>query len=414
VFPTRLYLAVSYPGDLTWDGELIMLKRFFYTLLVITTFLFLAVSVVAQTSDPGFRPDNTLFVPHGAIDADSGDLLLISNSWRNSRFYLRRFNEEGLSDPNFILQRFEACCAIRPALVAVDTEGYIYTLEFAGSLNGYYIYKHSPLGELDLDWGQRNGTVETLTPLSSGSGYAGRDLHNETDEVEEPGGFDAGETTLDWSAGGGRMHFYFTDPIELITRPDGSLLVLDRVQRYVYLVSSDGTSVSQFIGRQQYYPIRPQRLLLDSDGFTYLVDYYDDSDINRENMQGVFKFDTDGSWIFGWGESANGINDPWRPGVDLDTLVLDGAGNIIATGTGFTDANHSDVFVFDRDSGTQVHRDNVQYRMGFDSEFLGILGRPDSGFILLESWGFEILVNYYNTEGVRERQVRITDLYSAE
>jgi len=365
----------------------------------------------------GFSPDRVLVVTHAAIDPTTSDLLVISNSWRDVRMDLRRFHPDGLADSGFILERYETCCAVHPALVAVDPEGNIYTLEYTGELGGFYLYKHAPTGRLDIEWGQREGLVESLHPMSStgdSSGYSGGVGSGDEDEGNSGGGYEGGETALDWNAGGGRMHIDFQDPADLIARSDGSLLVLDRYQRYVYLISADGRSMSYFMGRQGYYPVRPQRLLMDSEGYLYLIDSYDRLALNRENMVGVFRFSPDGEQEFGWGEGSSGINDPWRSTLDINTLVVDGGDNLIALGGDIARTNHGEVFVFDRTTGAQVGRNTVQYRTGYDQDYLGILGRPEGGFVVLERFSFQLLVNYYSADGVRESQIRIDDLYSAE
>ena len=173
-----------------------------------------------QPIDSRYSRTPTLFVPHAAIDHSTGDLLIISNSWRNHWHNLRRFSSEGVPDESFILQRFESCCAIRPSLVAVDSEGFIYTLEHSGELGGFFIYKHHASGDLDIDWGNYRDNTQN---------YAGAD-----DGVENSGWW-SGETSLEWIAGGGRVQFSFFDPVDMIPRKDGSLLVLDRAARYVYL-----------------------------------------------------------------------------------------------------------------------------------------------------------------------------------
>ncbi len=357
-----------------------------------------------------FSPENRLYIPHGVVDPSTGDLLIISNSWRNSPVNLRRFSADGEADDDFVLQRFEACCAVRPVLVAVGPDDSIYTMEFTGSLGGWYIYKHAPNGELDIDWGQREGVVDSLTPLSS-TGYAS----GAYDSDDSPSGFDEGETSLDWNAGGGRFHFNFGDPIDITVLDDHSVLVLDRLQRYVYRVLPDGRSIEYFIGRDEYFPRRPQRMFADSLGYVYLVDYYDEYDINRADEINVFKFDSDGEWILGWGEFSGGINDQWGPDLDISTLVIDGSDNIICLGSEFGGITQSEVFVYDHEAGSMTIADRVQYRMGgSETDYLGIMGRPEGGFIVLDGWGFQIQVNYYTIDGIRESQVRIDDLYDAE
>jgi len=352
-------------------------------------------------------------MPHGVVDPVSGDLLVISNSWRSSPVNLRRFSADGEAIDDFVLQRFEACCAIRPLLVAAGQDESVYTLEFTGQLGGWYLYKHASNGELDIDWGQREGASESLTPLSS-TGYAS-DAYDNDETDDPPSGFDEGETSLDWNAGGGRFHYNFDDPIDIAVLDDNSVLVLDRYQRYIYRVAPDGRSIEYFIGRQDYFPIRPQRMFIDSQDNVYLVDYYDEYDLNRADSIGVFKFDSEGEWVMGWGEFSGGINDPWGPDLDINTLVIDGSDNIICLGSEFGGITQSEVFAYDTENGYMTIEDRVQYRMGgSEADYLGILGRPEGGFILLDGWGFQIQVNYYTVDGVRERQVRIDDLYNAD
>jgi len=364
-----------------------------------------------QQFDSGFGPQRALFVAHGDLDPTTGDLLLISNSWHNSPNILRRFNADGKSDRDFVQDRYESCCAIHPALVTVDKNGSIYTLEYGGALGGFYVYKHAPSGELDVDWGQREGTI-AQSDLTSLSDALGSD--NSQPDTGSEDSFEEGETSLDWNRGGGRLHFFFSVPVDLHVRSDGSLLVLDQGYRYVYVISPDGSNVSEFIGAQEYYPVRPQRMVMDSSENIYIVDSYDQFDFNRAYSYGVFKFDSSGKWIMDWGDNSGGINDEWRKGLDLTTMVLDGSDNLIVLGSGFNDGGHSEVFLFDTENGDEVSNDNLQFRLGFDSRYLGILGRLDSGFIVLDEFGFEIDVNYYTTDGIREKKVVITDLYDTE
>lgn len=356
--------------------------------------------------DPVSR-ERFLFISHADIDPVSGDVFIISNSWRETQSYLRRFEADGTAVSDFTVERFETCCAINPSLVAVANDGSIFTLEFADSLGGFFIYKHAPNGELDIDWGEREGVVEEITSIEE-SDYAGGALD------ENGGGFEAGETTLLQNAGGGRFHYSFSDPIDIIPREDGSLLVLDRIDRYVDLISPDGSTISEFIGQYGYIPIRPQRMLMDSEGYIYIIDYYDDFDLNRGGMLGVFRFDPDGEWEFGWGEGINGINDPWRPGLDFLTLVIDGNDNLIALGSGLSDINHGEVYVFASDSGSEVSRNRVDFRQGYDNTFAGMVGNPAGGFLVIDTVGFEIQLNFYSPDGSLEEQSTIRDLYFAE
>lgn len=352
-----------------------------------------------QDRGGGFESDPELFVPHAAVDPTNGDLLIIANSWRNERPTLRRFSSDGVPAADFALERYKACCAIHPSLIDIDNEGNIYTIEYTGELGGFYLYKHTPYGEFDIEWGQKEGTVES----TDSDDYA-----PETDPADETAeeAYEEGETALDWNAGGGRTSVRLFDPVDLIARDDGSVLILDRNQKYVFHVSPDGREVTYFIGREGYYPVHPQRLIMDSEGYLYLVDQYDGSDINYGDMVGVFRFTPDGELISGWGEGSGGINDPWRDTLDIDTLVLDGENNLIVLG-GPADMNHSEVFVFDRETGNQVLRDTVQFRMGYDEDYLGILAALDTGFIVLTQRDFEILVDYYEIDGTRKRQVTL-------
>lgn len=353
--------------------------------------------------------ERNLFVTHADIDPVTGDVLIISNSFQNTWYSLRRFHPDGEAVSDFVLQRFETCCAIYPVLVAVANDGSIYTVEYTGQLGGFFIYKHAPSGELDIDWGAREGIVEEID-TGEPSDYAGGVL-DEDDENETGSGYETGETTLRGNAGGGRFHHYFTDPVDIIPREDGSLLVLDRAEKYIDLISPDGSRITEFIGSQGYIPERPQRLLMDSGGYLYLVDYYDDFDLNRSRMTGVFRFDPEGNWEFGWGEQSGGINDPWRPQVDIMTLVIDGDDNLIVLGSGMSNINHDEVYVFDNESGGEIIRGRVDFRQGYDSEFLGMVGNPESGFLVLDGFSFEIKLNFYALDGSLEEQVRIDDLY---
>ncbi len=370
---------------------------------------------LGQGLDNPFTGVPSLNVTHACLDPTNGDLLVISNSWRVTKPNLRRFHPDGTSDLSFILERFESCCAIHPFLLATDKDGNIYTLETPERFGGYYIYKHNAAGELHIDWGEREGETPVLSPLPEGSDYSGGALDDSEEEEEESGGgWEAGESSLLWNAGGGRLEFDFRAPVNLIPRSDGSLLVLDIGHRYVYLVDPEGRTVTEFIGRQGYIPIRPQRLLQDAQGYLYLVDYFDEFDLNRQGTLGVFRFTPDGEYQFGWGEGANGINDPWRPGLDLASLVINGSGVMIALGGETTEANHETVYVFDLATGIQIGRDRVQYRLGMDDNYIATLGGLVSGFVVLERRDFDILVNYYTRDGIRERQVCIADLYIAE
>ncbi len=354
---------------------------------------------VGQQAPNNFTPPSALVVTHAAVDPMTGDLLIVSNAWREVRRDLRRFHADGSSDPSFVLQRYEACCEIQPSLVTADSQGDIYSLEYGDELGGFYIYKHTPTGDIVIDWGEKEGSIA----VNAGP----------TTTTSPTGGYEAGQTSLDWNAGGGRLHFYFSDPVDLITRADGTLLVLDRIQMYVYLVSADGRQISQFIGKQGYIPRNPMKMLTDQEGYIYLIDYYDRYDINRAGMTGLFRFTSDGTYQEGWGEVSGGINDPGRPEMDINTLVIDGSGRMIALG-GRSDVNHSEALIFDRGTGALVSRGFVQYRMGRDDTYLGILGRLDGGFIVFDGISFEIQVSYYTADGVREKMVAITDLYSIE
>ncbi len=378
--------------------------------------LLCAGSALGQAFDSPYAPAPRLFVPHAAIDPVSGDLLVISNTWREVRQDLRRFHSDGDSVDDFVLQRYESCCAIHPSLVAVDSEGSIYTIEFTGELVPFYMYKHAPNGELDIDWGRKSGFTPLLSSPSGGD-YAGGGLDFSEDEPEEedpPTGFEEGETTLLWNAGGGRLEFEFRDPIDILPLDDGSVLVLDRVLRYVFRIAPDGKSVSEFIGKRGYIPDRPQRLLQDSRGYLYMVDYHDSYDIIYEGSIGVFRFTPDGDWDSGWGEGAGSINDPYRPTMDYETFVIDGNDILIALGGPATYGNHETVYRFDTANGAELGHDRVQFRLGYDETFLGMLGNPEGGFIHLEGRDFAVLVNFYTADGNLEEQLRISDLYSAD
>jgi len=278
--------------------------------------------------------------------------------------------------------------------VATDPEGNIYTLEYRGDLHGFFLYKHAPSGELDIDWG------ETVT-ASTGSASA------------TSGGYESGETVLTGTAGGGRLEVPLVNPVDLVARSDGSLLILDSALKYVYMVDPEGKSVTEFIGAQVYIPRQPVKLLSDKEGYLYLVDYYDPLDIIRRGMVGVFKFTPEGMLIEGWGEDAGGINDPYHPTWDINTLVVDGKGALYILGGEPRTANHAQVFVFDGATGNEISRTLVQYLQGPDSNYLGIIGALDEGFIHLEKRDFAIKVNYYLPNGRRQNKFVITQLYPA-
>jgi len=349
-----------------------------------------------QDGGSGFQPDRVLVVPHATLDPTNGDLLIIANSWQTQQPVLHRFTAEGESVDSFSLERYKPCCAIRPSIIDVDSFGNIYTLEYEGDLQGFKAFKHAATGDFDLEWGQIEGIVDSTGAIN----YA-PDLGDETPEET----YEQGETILDWNAGGGRTWLRLVDPVDMIARDDGSVLILDRNLKYVLLVAPNGREMTWFIGRVGYYPVRPQRMLMDSQGYIYIVDMYSsDSDLNYQDTVGVFKFTPDGEWIMGWGEGSAMINDPWRETVDMNTLVIDGNDNLILLG-GPSEYNHSEVYVFDTETGSQVIRDNVQYRMGFDEDYLGIIPALDAGFIVLTQRDFEILVDYYDLYGTRINQL---------
>src|SRR4030042_4915375 len=93
----------------------------FIFLFILAVFLVAAgrMSSGQQDRGGGFAPDNTLTVPHAAIDPATGDLLIISNSWRNVRQNLRRYSADGEPVAGFVIERYDSCCAIHPFLVAV-------------------------------------------------------------------------------------------------------------------------------------------------------------------------------------------------------------------------------------------------------------------------------------------------------
>jgi hypothetical protein len=350
-----------------------------------------------QLGRPGFTATPALSVPDAAVDPTTGDLLIISNSWPDTLMNLRRYHQDGSPDTTFALRRFESCCSINPSLVTVDKDGNIFTLEFQGGFDGFYIYKHAPNGELDLEWGYG----ETSTSGSSSSGPAGS-------------GYQGGETSLSWTAGGGRLQFNFYNPVDMIARQDGSLLVLDQSSRCVFLVDPQGHGVTEFIGARGYIAINPFRLLSDPAGNLYLLDYYDPYDLIRGNKVGIFKFTADGTLVSGWGESSDGINDPYRPDLDFKTLVTDGNGKLIALGSNGQDMNHGLVHSYDPETGMRESSNPMQYLYGPDVGFLGMLGNPGGGLIHLAVRDFAILVDYYGIDGKRAKQVTISDLYPAE
>jgi hypothetical protein len=353
-----------------------------------------------------FRPNPSLVVPHAAIDPTTGDLLLLSNAWPNEPVNLRRFHPDGTSDPKFVLQRFENCCALHPSLVAVDGNGNIYTLAYdPGILTNFYIYKHAPSGQIDIDWGYGDQPTKSM---SSGSSYGGGSSSGASQ------GTSKAVTTLDKNAGGGRFEYHFTNPVDMIPRSDGALLILDQGQRTVFLIDPTGKNISSFIGSRGYIPNNPMRLISDKSGNLYIVDFYGISDLFHNNMAGVFKFNPDGSLVGGWGEVSNGINDSGRPTIDFNTLVVDGKGTLIAMGGSFSDANHGEVFTFDPANGAMWSRNNADYMMGPDTGFLGMLGWLEEGFIHLQGRDFAVLVDNYDNNGKRKSQIKITDLYPAE
>jgi len=359
-----------------------------------------------RSNSDSYKPVPSLVVPHATLDPTTGDLLLLSNGWPNQPINLRRFHTDGTPDPKFILQRFESCCAPHPSLVAADSKGNIYVLEYRGDLGGFYLYKHAPSGKLDIDW----GFGDKSTSSSSGSyGGSGKGTGSQVSK-----GSNKAETTLNWNAGGGRIQLRLRNPVDMVPRSDGSLLVLEQAIRTVYIVDPAGTSISQFIGSRDYIPINPFRLIDDRNGNLYMLDYYDQFDPVRKGKVGVFKFNPDGSFVKGWGEVSNGINAPYPPTIDFLTLVVDGQDNMIALGGDFAGANHGEVFTFDLAGGSQKSRKSVDYMMGPDTGFLGMVGGLQSGFVLLEARDFTVLVNYYDTNGKRNSQIQIKNLYQAE
>jgi hypothetical protein len=377
-----------------------------FSVLIILCLLVTSLPSIGQGTLGSTSQQRALTVSHADIDPVSGDVLMISNSWREPQAYLRRYHPDGTPVSNFRLERFESCCALKPSLVAVAPDGSIFTLEYTGDFGGFFIYKHTNNGELDIDWGDREAPAEQINSGQS-SGYSGGVVNNN-------GGYSSGQTSLLHNAGGGRFHYFFSDPIDIVPMEDGSLLVLDRIDRYVDKISPDGQTITQFIGQYGYIPLRPQRLLSDSEGYIYLVDYYDDFDLNRGGKIGVFRFNPDGTWISGWGEGSNGINDPWRPEMDFMTLVIEGNNNLIALGSGLSNINHGEVYVFDRETGTEVQSNMVDFRQGFDNTYVGIVGNPAGGFLVLDAIDFDVHLNYYDLDGTLASQGKITDLYLAE
>jgi hypothetical protein len=379
------------------------MKKFSLTFPVVVVLALICMGGISSGQEEaggGFQPQNVLVVPNAAVDPLDGDLLIVANSWRTQQPVLHRFSRDGEEVETFSLERYKPCCAIRPSLISIDSFGDIYSLEYEGDLQGFHGYKHDNNGEFDLDWGQVEGIVDSTGSID----YAPET--NPGDETPEET-YEQGETRIDWNAGGGRTWLRLVDPIDLIARDDGSLLILDRNLKYIFLVSPDGREMTWFIGRVGYYPERPQRMLMDSQGYIYLVDMYGQfADANHEDMVGVFKFTPDGEWIEGWGEGSATINDPWRETIDLNTLVIDGNDNMIVLG-GPDEANHSVVYVYDTETGSQVLRDNVQYRMGPDDNYLGIMPDLGDGFIVLTQRDFEILVDYYDLYGIRTDQATL-------
>jgi len=363
----------------------------------------IATPAVSQDYSSRFQNIEELFVAHAALDPVNGDVLIISNSWRDERLALRRFSPDGTPVTTFGLQRFETCCAILPSLVAIDSEGDIYTLEYTDYLNGFHMYKHSPDGELVIDWGvNRDAEVE--------------DTRTEPVDPREDS-YEEGVTTLGGNAGGGRLELNLRNPVDMISMDDGSVLILDQAERYVFRIAPDGRSYTEFIGSTGYIPERPQRLIRDSEGYLYLVDRYTEYDLEREEMYGVFKFTPEGEIIEGWGEFSGGINDPYRPPMDIRSISMDGLDNIIVLGgpsDEFVNLAHYEVFAFRIETGAQSWRDNVQYRLGADEDYLGMVGDPADGFIVFDRRNWSIMMSFYNVLGERKNYSEITDLYVAE
>ena len=382
--------------------------KFLTALIAFTLVAGLSGDALADTIsvDRDYRPLPQLKVPHGAMDWSHGYLYLVTNDWRSDSFAVRRYELTTGALETVQLQRYDSCCPIEPRLVSIDPNGSIISLEYTGYLNGISIYKHGSNGLLDLDWGREDFIEE----------YESEDREN-VERSGEP--YERGESAIDYSNSGGRLRFQFSNPRDMISQADGSVLVLDASDRYVYRILADGSSVEKFIGQEDYIPVNPMRLIQDSDGYLYLVDYYPYDDFDRRGTIGVFKFKPDGEWIWGWGEGAGGINDLFRSPVDLNTLLIDGLGNMMMLGADGTDwartdietRNHGLVYQYDKESGQFIYASNVQNQTGHDSSFVGIIANPEGGFIHIENWDFTLYLNYYTLDGNLTDRIEIDDLY---
>lgn len=383
-----------------------MILRFIYSFAFISIFLLVGQESAQSQFLSQPRPEQhadfrSLFIPHAAIDPVSGDFLIVSNTWRyNNTLRLRRFDPDGNPKENFRLQRFESCCEIQPSLVAVNKVGEIFTIQYIDNLSGFNIFKHSPEGELIIDWGSDYYLDQ----------YGFRRKREVNPDVTGKG-WEAGETSLGRVASGGVLNQKFDDPVDLIPRDDGSVLLLDRFARYVYRIVPDGTTAEKFIGNKGYIPVKPQRLLQDSDGYLYLVDETEYDDFANRSKSVVRKFSPDGELIFRWGEGADTINDNWISSMDFGTMVIDGLGNIIVLGGEKSGWNHSEMYVFDRETGQRLSRNLVQNRQGYDQNYAGMLPRNDGGFIHLEAIDFILMLNYYSLDGKLEKTVKIDKFY---
>ena len=202
----------------------------------------------------------------------------------------------------------------------------------------------------------------------------------------------------------------------------------------MYLIDPDGKKVSEFIGAKGYIPQNPERMVMDQDDNVYVADFYDNTDMNHMGMVGVFKFSVDGTQIVGWGNSSSGVNAAYRPTLDFRTMTIDGSGSLVLLGSntiqsgasyGVTvgnkpspepqsaigDANHGVVFAYNRGTGNEISRNSMQYLMGYDTGYLGIIGAQKGGFYLLEARNMNIEINTYGKDGKRQSQAVVNNLY---
>jgi hypothetical protein len=393
-----------------------IMRAWFY-FVIVSLLLCLSSSAIGQQPNPfgdyrtgrdAYRTPTGLIVPQATLDPTSGDLLMLSNAWPNVPIDLRRFHSDGTPVTSFVLQRFESCCALHPSLVAADSKGSVYDLEFIDQLKGFYLYKHAPNGQLDIGWGYADKPTSSVSSGAYGGSASGT---SSTSPEKTP---KKAITTLGGNAGGGRMDLHFANPVDMIPRSDGSILILDQATRIVYAIDPAGQTIATFLGYGDYTPINPMRLFQDKGGNLYIVDFYDQLDLFRKGMVGLFKFNPDGSWVKGWGESTGSINDSGRPTIDFRTLAIDGQGIMMILGGDPSNANHGEMYTYDLATGAQLSDNYMEYMAGPDTGFLGVVGNLKSGMVLLQARDWTVLVNYYSTDGKRQAQVQIKDLYPAE